>query len=224
MASVTPAAAATDLGARRFSPALASTSAVTRGPAAGPRCYVSQLVARQGPQGRPLRVSCTLARQEPQTASGRPGLPPRICTLSQFSQHTEGSRPAKAAVAGPEPEPSVVELLAASVEASAQVENLETLSGRFAMIFFAAAVGLEMATGSSIFQGIGVEKLAGILGLCLLATTSAATFAVAYRARRHVSALLATGCKNLMDSAVDRVIEGLFFEDSKVEPFTSDQK
>jgi hypothetical protein len=54
------------------------------------------------------------------------------------------------------------------------------------------------------------------LAACLVAMGGAAGLAVGWKAQKHVSDILASGCRVFFDSAVDKVIEGLFYEDTFV--------
>lgn len=70
-------------------------------------------------------------------------------------------------------------------------------------------------TGSSLFEGIRVEALTNILLACLVASGGAAGLALSRKAHKHVSDILTSGCKVFVNGAVDKIIDGLFFE----EPF-----
>lgn len=80
------------------------------------------------------------------------------------------------------------------------------------MAFF-IAIGVEFLTGNSIFRGVDVQQLLGVAALCGAATVSAAGFAFAWRVKGHVVSLLSKGCQNIVDSAIDKVVDGLFFDE-----------
>eukprot|EP00897_Mesotaenium_endlicherianum_P005972 jgi/Mesen1/5402/ME000268S04598 len=144
---------------------------------------------------------------------------PRICTLREFSEQSDVIDVNQSGVADMAREMNVANLLAASVEASAQMNSFETFSGRLAMMGFATALSVECVTGNSVFSGIDVEGLGKILALCLLAAGGAAGFAFAWRSKNRAAGLLASGCQHFMDSAVDKAMEGLFFEETERQPW-----
>lgn len=144
---------------------------------------------------------------------------PRLCTLQEFKELSEGGDLLASTSTARRSEPTsnslkFYDLLVANARATVQVEDFETLSGRLAMLGLATALGNEFLTGHSLFSGIDVESLGKVLCCCALIAVSAAGLAVAKRGKAQVASLLTTGCKNVVDFAVDRVIEGLFFDDS----------
>lgn len=153
---------------------------------------------------------------------------PRLCTLQEFKEFSEGGEPSMS-VARPRGESTsegvkFYDLLVANARATVQVENFETLSGRLAMMAFALALGNEFVTGNSVFSGIDVESLFKVMGCCALIALSAAGLAFAKRGKVQVASLLTNSCKNVLDFAVDSVIEGLFFEDSdSIAPWSDDR-
>ncbi|KAL3684056.1 hypothetical protein R1sor_002078 [Riccia sorocarpa] len=136
--------------------------------------------------------------------------PPRFATLRAFGE-AGGEGVIVTGFGGT----SVFELLAASIEASKQVRNWEVLSGRLAMLALSVAIGVEFFTGNSVFEGVNFAELQGAAALCAVATLSAGAFAYAWRAKEDVVYLMSKNYKNMMDSALDNLIDGLFFDESK---------
>ena len=82
-------------------------------------------------------------------------------------------------------------------------------------IGFASALSLELATGHGVFSNIDVDGLLRILGLCFISALAAGSFAIVYKAKAKASVMIASGCKRLVDGAVDSVIDGLFFQEDE---------
>jgi hypothetical protein len=112
-------------------------------------------------------------------------------------------------------EGSLFELVAANVQAAAQLRSFEILSGRLAMMAFFLAIAVELVTGNSVFKGIDVKQLAEFAALSALATLSAGAFAFAWRARSDVAKSLSKGAIDLVDSALDKVVDGLFYDEEE---------
>jgi hypothetical protein len=133
--------------------------------------------------------------------------PPKFTTLRPFGEAGAGVMSGL--------EGSLFELLAANIEATADLKRFETLSGRMAMMAFFVAIGVEIVTGNSIFKGIDVKELVQFAALAGLATLTAAGFAFAWRARSDVASSLSKGALKLVDAAVDNVIDGLFYDEEE---------
>ncbi|XP_024399759.1 stress enhanced protein 2, chloroplastic [Physcomitrium patens] len=133
--------------------------------------------------------------------------PPKFSTLRNFG---EGGAAVMSGLEG-----SVLELLAANVQATADLKRFETLSGRMAMMAFFVAIGIEVVTGNSVFKGIDIKDLGEFAALSGVATLTAAGFAFAWRARTDVASTLSKGALKLVDTAVDNMIDGLFFEEDE---------
>lgn len=138
---------------------------------------------------------------------------PRMCTLRDFSLGPLPVDMSEKSIVAEAPDATLVDLLLASAEASSQAKDFETLSGRVSMMCFAVALGVEYATGSSIFSGIDMSALTGFLGVCFVAVSSMGAYAFASQGKRRASDILASGCNRLVDSAVDCIMEGTFFDD-----------
>lgn len=159
------------------------------------------------------------------------GVPPRHCTLREFGDGIDESqlmlRPIRVRSSNGSadvPQATVLELIAANAEASAQVESFETVAGRAAMMGFLMATVKESVTGVSVFQGIEADALVPLLTLLAGVCAVAGSAALAWQASNHVAGILRTGCRNIMDTAVDSIIEGLFFETTDSQPWDSAKK
>lgn len=79
-------------------------------------------------------------------------------------------------------------------------------------IVFAATVTTEAVTGNSLFRKMDVQGIAEAAGLCLGAVTCAAVFAWFSSARNRVGRIFTLGCNSLIDSLIDQIVDGLFYE------------
>ncbi|KAG6394539.1 hypothetical protein SASPL_145128 [Salvia splendens] len=133
-------------------------------------------------------------------------LQPRVCTL-----RTYGGGVIKAA--GKKDEMSrFFEMLSDYVESSQKSHDFEIISGRLAMIVFAATVGVEIVTGNSVFRKmdlVGIEEAAGV---CAAVAASAAVFAWFSINRNRVGRILTIGCNTFIDSLIDNIVDGLFYD------------
>lgn len=109
--------------------------------------------------------------------------------------------------------PPFLASLADYIENSRRSSYFEIVSGRLAMVVFAVAVGTEVVTGDSLFKKIDVEDLAGAIGACTAVVVCSATFASMSSAKAGIAKQLMLGCNNFVDSFVDNIIDGLFFDD-----------
>lgn len=77
---------------------------------------------------------------------------------------------------------------------------------------FAATVTMEEVTGNSLFRKMDLQGITEAAGLCLGAVTCAATFAWLSSARNRVGRIFTLSCNTFIDSLVDQIIDGLFYE------------
>lgn len=133
--------------------------------------------------------------------------PPKFSTLRAFGEAGAG------VVSGLEG--SVLELLAENIQATADLKRFETLSGRMAMMSFFVAIGVEVVTGNSVFKGIDIKELGQFVALTGVATLTAAGFAFSWRARSDVATSLSKGALKLVDTAVDNLIDCLFYDEEE---------
>ncbi|XP_047972894.1 stress enhanced protein 2, chloroplastic [Salvia hispanica] len=136
-------------------------------------------------------------------------LQPRVCTLRTYG----GDRGGVIKAARKEVEMSrFFEMLSDYVESSKKSHDFEIISGRLAMIVFAATVGVEIVTGNSVFRKmdlVGIEEAAGV---CAAAVASAAVFAWFSINRNRVGRILTIGCNTFIDSLIDNIVDGLFYD------------
>lgn len=101
------------------------------------------------------------------------------------------------------------------IESSKKSHDFEIITGRLAMIVFAATIGAELATGNSVFKKMDVEGLAEGLGACMAAVTCAAAFAYSSSARKRVGRIFTISCCAFIDALIDNIIDGLFYENDE---------
>ncbi|PKA66605.1 Stress enhanced protein 2, chloroplastic [Apostasia shenzhenica] len=141
-------------------------------------------------------------------SGGKVLLQPRLCNLRSYGS---GAIRSPARDSGSDAS-SFFASLANYVESARHSHEFEIVSGRLAMIAFAAAVGVELVTGNSIFKKLNFEQIAGAAGICLAVVASAAAFAWFSSARARIGQMLTLSCNSFVDSLVDNIIDGLFFE------------
>ncbi len=98
------------------------------------------------------------------------------------------------------------------IESSKKSQDLEIISGRLAMIVFAGTVTMEVVTGNSLFRKMDLQGIAEAAGVCLGAVTCAAVFAWFSSARNRVGRIFAIKCNTLIDSLIDQIVDGLFYD------------
>lgn len=77
---------------------------------------------------------------------------------------------------------------------------------------FAATVTVELVTGNSVFRKMDLEGIAEAGGVCLGAVTCAALFAWFSSARNRVGRIFTVSCNTFIDSVIDQIVDGLFYE------------
>ncbi|KHN38220.1 hypothetical protein glysoja_003885 [Glycine soja] len=80
------------------------------------------------------------------------------------------------------------------------------------MMVFAATVTMEMVTGNSMFRKMDIEGITEAGGVCLGAVTCAALFAWFSSARNRVGRIFTVSCNAFIDSVIDQIVDGLFYE------------
>ncbi|KAJ6737112.1 STRESS ENHANCED PROTEIN 2 CHLOROPLASTIC [Salix viminalis] len=131
--------------------------------------------------------------------NGKIMLQPRLCTLRSYGQDGFG----------------VVKTSARKekyIESSKKSQDFEIISGRLAMIVFAATVTTEVVTGNSVFRKVDLEGIEEAVGVCLGAVTCAAIFAWFSSARSRVGRIFTIGCNTFIDSLIDEIVDGLFYD------------
>eukprot|EP00270_Netrium_digitus_P016479 TRINITY_DN5920_c0_g1_i1.p1 TRINITY_DN5920_c0_g1~~TRINITY_DN5920_c0_g1_i1.p1 ORF type:complete len:209 (-),score=27.69 TRINITY_DN5920_c0_g1_i1:320-946(-) len=180
---------------------------------------------RYPPRPSILKRPVCRATSSPSSASAAADpLPvPRICNLREFSESAAQQSAGLTRDLAAEDMP-LSSLIMATVEAGAQAKDFETLSGRLAMIGFATALSCELITVNSVFTGLDVQGLRNILLLSFLAAAGVGGFAFAWRSKRHVADVLSSSTRSFLDSTLDSVIEGAFFDEWEATPWRPSRK
>ncbi|CAG7866582.1 unnamed protein product, partial [Brassica rapa] len=165
---------------------------------------IKQIQIQQRPRGGDL------------AENGKIVLQPRLCTLRSYGSEMIV---AKKDGGGGGDEGSEVELaspffetLTDYIESSKKSQDFETISGRLAMIVFAATVAEEVVTGNSLFKKLDVEGLSEAIGAGLGAMGCAAVFAWLTISRKRVGRIFTVSCNSFIDSLVDQIVDGLFYD------------
>ncbi|KAI4310705.1 hypothetical protein MLD38_035660 [Melastoma candidum] len=164
--------------------------------------------------GPPRTVTIERAKgteSEGGTGTGKIMLQPRVCNLRSYGSEPVGVLKSGKGVGEGGVSP-FFEILSEYIESSKKSQDFETISGRLAMIVFAVTVGREAVTGNSLFQKLDVQGLAEGAGACLGAVAFAAAFAWFSSARSKVGRMFTTGCNTLIDTLIDQIVDGLFYE------------
>lgn len=112
----------------------------------------------------------------------------------------------------------ILENMFESIEMSKKSYYFEIITGRLAMIIFAVTMGVELATGDSIFKVIDAQGIAeGLLG-CLAATTCATFFAPSSTTKKKMGRIFTVSCNAFFDALIDNMVDGLFSESDLDEP------
>ncbi|KAK4776048.1 hypothetical protein SAY87_024009 [Trapa incisa] len=162
------------------------------------------------------RTKQSMAESSPE--AGKIMLQPRLCTLRSYGPDRPPVGPKTATIKmrrdayGCDEALPFFETLSEYIESSKKSHDFEIISGRLAMIVFAATVTMEAVTGNSLFRKMDVEGIAEAAGLCVGAVACAAVFAWFSSARIRVGRIFTTGCNSLIDSLIDQIVDGLFYE------------
>uniref|UniRef100_M8BT47 Stress enhanced protein 2, chloroplastic n=1 Tax=Aegilops tauschii TaxID=37682 RepID=M8BT47_AEGTA len=156
------------------------------------------------------------SQQKQQTRRDKIVLQPRLSTLRSYgadgsSAVTRKRLPGEALERGAPP--PFFASLADYIESSRKSQDFETISGRLAMVAFAAAVAVEATTGDSLFKKLDTVQIEEATGLCLAVVASAATFAWVSSARDRIGQMLTLGCTSFVDGLIDNVVDVLFSDD-----------
>ncbi|KAK1410733.1 hypothetical protein QVD17_37272 [Tagetes erecta] len=147
------------------------------------------------------------------TDSGKIMLQPRVCTLRSYGSDRFGVMKTRNMDAVDDNEVSrFFEMLSEYIESSKKSQDFEIISGRLAMIVFAGTVTMEIVTGNSLFRKtdlLGIEEGAGV---CFIAIAFAAAFAWFSSARTKVGGVFSVRCNTFIDSLIDQVVDGMFYE------------
>ncbi|XP_038880854.1 stress enhanced protein 2, chloroplastic [Benincasa hispida] len=168
------------------------------------------------PRSPPLSVS--LPKLKPSDSeTPKIVLQPRLCTLRSFGSDPVVPIKTKRVATGDDAANDDVSpffaTLSEYIESSKDSHEFEIISGRLAMIVFAATVTMEVVTGNSVFRKMDLEGIEEAVGVCLGAVTLAAIFAFSSNARNRVGRIFSISCNTFIDSLIDQVVDGLFYED-----------
>lgn len=167
----------------------------------------------------PQKVSSTAPKKR--DAGTKVVLQPRLCTLRSYGAGSgvvtrriltgeeDGSGAADSGGSSASP---FFASLANYIESSRKSQDFETISGRLAMVAFAAAVAVETTTGSSLFKKLDTMEIEEAAGVCVAVVACAAAFAWASRARNRIGQMFTLGCNAFVDSLIDNIVEALFSE------------
>ncbi|PON58750.1 Chlorophyll A-B binding protein [Parasponia andersonii] len=167
---------------------------------------------RSEPVEVPARIS--VAKPGPATESENTRkivLQPRLCTLRSYGSDRIGVMKTRTAVQDDDVSPFFA-TLSEYIESSKRSQDFEIISGRLAMIVFAATVTTEVVTGNSLFRKVDVLGIEEATGVCLAAVTFAAIFAWFSSARNRVGRVFTLTCNTFIDTLIDQIVDGLFYE------------
>ncbi|XP_024988940.1 stress enhanced protein 2, chloroplastic [Cynara cardunculus var. scolymus] len=139
-------------------------------------------------------------------------LQPRVCTLRSYGSDPFGVMRIRTADGDDNEVSQFFEKLSEYIESSKKSQDFEIISGRLAMIVFAGTVTMEVVTGNSLFRKMDLQGIAEAAGVCLGAVACAAAFAWFSSARNRVGQGFSIGCNTFIDSLIDQVVDGLFYE------------
>ncbi|KAH0865871.1 hypothetical protein HID58_083082 [Brassica napus] len=171
------------------------------------RCQVPSLVTRCE-SSEPIKQ--IQIQQRPRggdlAENGKIVLQPRLCTLRSYGSEMivakkdggrGGDEGSEVELASP-----FFETLTDYIESSKKSQDFETISGRLAMV----------VTGNSLFKKLDVEGLSEAIGAGLGAMGCAAVFAWLTISRKRVGRIFTVSCNSFIDSLVDQIVDGLFYD------------
>ncbi|KAK4366810.1 hypothetical protein RND71_014690 [Anisodus tanguticus] len=160
-----------------------------------------------------LRVSSSSEPAGQENNNGKIMLQPRLTTLRSFGSDPVGVIKTKNGFHGEDDEVSpFFATLSYYIESSKKSQDFEIISGRLAMIVFAATVSMEVVTGNSVFRKTDFQGIAEAAGVSIAAVACAAIFAWTSSSRSKVGRIFTVGCNTFIDSLIDQIVDGLFYE------------
>ncbi|KAK7318539.1 hypothetical protein RJT34_03242 [Clitoria ternatea] len=157
-------------------------------------------------QGGPAQVAIPKPKvAEAEGANTNIILQPRLCNLRSYGSDRAGL------IKSDDVSPFFA-TLSDYIESSKKSHDFEIISGRLAMMVFAATVTMELVTGNSVFRKMDIEVITEAGGVCLGAVTFAAFFAWFSSARNRVGRIFTVSCNAFIDSVIDQIVDGLFFD------------
>nr|CAB3488420.1 unnamed protein product [Digitaria exilis] len=179
----------------------------------------------------PQKAAASVPTPAKKRDAGKVVLQPRLCTLRSYGTgsggvvtrrilagEAEGSGNADSGGSAASP---FFASLADYIESSRKSQDFETISGRLAMVAFAAAVAVEMTTGSSLFKKLDTMEIEEAAGVCVAVVACAAAFAWATSARNRIGQMFTLGCNAFVDSLIDNIVEAIFSE-SEIQDWSDD--
>ncbi|XP_006652891.1 stress enhanced protein 2, chloroplastic [Oryza brachyantha] len=159
------------------------------------------------------------SQQATRRDGGKIVLQPRLCTLRSYSagsglvarRRLVGEEVIGGGADGAGSSPFFVSL-ADYIDSTRKSQDFETISGRLAMVAFAAAVAVELTTGNSLFKKLDMQEIEEAAGVCLAVVAGAAAFAWVSSARTRIGLMFTLGCSAFVDSLIDNIVEALFSE------------
>ncbi|KAJ0703911.1 putative chlorophyll A-B binding protein [Helianthus annuus] len=140
-------------------------------------------------------------------------LQPRVCTLRSYGSDRFGVMKMRNIEGDDDNDVSrFFDMLSEYIESSKKSHDFEIISGRLAMIVFAGTVTMEIVTGNSLFGKTDLQGIEEGAGACLAAVAFAATFAWFTSARTRVGGVFSVRCNAFIDSLIDQVVDGMFYE------------
>ncbi|KAF1888013.1 hypothetical protein Lal_00024024 [Lupinus albus] len=139
-------------------------------------------------------------------------LQPRLCTLRSYGSDRIGVIKTRKDEAMHDDVSSFFATLSQYIDSSKKSHDFEIISGRLAMMVFAATITVELVTGNSVFRKLDIEGITEAGAVCLGAVTCAALFAWFSSARNRVGRIFTISCNSFIDSVIDQIVDGLFYE------------
>ncbi|KAF7834221.1 stress enhanced protein 2, chloroplastic [Senna tora] len=164
-------------------------------------------VRSKGQSAPPVQVSIPKPKTAEPEGTSNVVLQPRLCTLRSYASDRVGVIKTRNDDVSP-----FFATLSEYIESYKKSQDFETISGRLAMMVFAATMTKELVTGNSVFGKMEVEGIAEAGGVCLAAVTCAALFAWFSSARNRVGRIFTVGCNSFIDSVIDQIVDGLFYD------------
>ncbi|KAG8043636.1 hypothetical protein GUJ93_ZPchr0458g22880 [Zizania palustris] len=176
----------------------------------------------------PQKLAPTSSPQTTRRDGRKIVLQPRLCTLRSYSAGS-GVVARRRPLAGEEDSGGGSDAggspffasLADYIESTRKSQDFETISGRLAMVVFAAAVAVELTTGNSLFKKLDTMQIEEAAGVCLAVVAGAAGFAWVSSARNRIGQMFTLGCNAFVDSLIDNIVEALF-SDGELQDWSDD--
>ncbi|KAD7478428.1 hypothetical protein E3N88_01564 [Mikania micrantha] len=174
--------------------------------------------------------------------SGKILLQPRVCTLRSYGSDRSGVMKMRGMDGDDDNQVSrFFDMLSEYIESSKKSQDFEIISGRLAMKIpedshsspameestrtlesdnpkllppsvVAGTVTMEIVTGNSLFRKTDLQGIEEGAGACLAAIAFAAAFAWFSSARNRVGGVFSVRCNTFIDSLIDQVVDGMFYE------------